>query len=331
MREAPHDDVRQGGRSLPLARRHRLDAVDEVHVEVGVGAQRLEVVVVIIRRDGRDSDFAGRGGARGDQPPRPAQGLDGLVLRGRCAHGGDLGGHGVLHDDGDVHSAEPAGRTTRTGDPADGHLIGEGGEQRTPYRGEFGDPDDVDRPEQCPRVFEAAPGRDREVRRPHHGGRQARHDRLLEAADRSQARVIAGARRQVDPGPPNLAQGLAGGVRHAGQILDAVQPAEVRDRQGLTHRNVQRVGVDRFQEASREARRHLFEGRDLDPVPASARRLEADLPHSEPTVSDEGDASKDRHQATPADCDDARRTGPIAGRVILKVSARNARHWPISI
>ena len=87
LRKAAHQDVRQGGRRLTLPTGRDLDAMHEVKVEIGVGSQSQEMIVVIGRRDRCDGDLGRIGRAGRDELPRPSEGLDGLVIGGRGADG----------------------------------------------------------------------------------------------------------------------------------------------------------------------------------------------------------------------------------------------------
>ena len=59
LREASQQDVRECRRRLPLPARRDLDAMHEVQIEVGVGAQGQKMIVIVGGCDGGDGDIAG--------------------------------------------------------------------------------------------------------------------------------------------------------------------------------------------------------------------------------------------------------------------------------
>ena len=200
----------------------------EVQVETGVGAQGEEVVIIIGGRGGGDGDVGRLRPAGRKELPRPAHGLDGLVISRGRADGGELRRLRLFPHDLDRVTVEPGRHRPRPRDPADRHTASDRVQQRSPDGREFGDADDVDGPEQHRRMVQAHEARGDEVGGPHHGWRQRVHDRRLQAGDGMNARMLGGARLKVDGGPPRLAQGVGSGAHHAGQSLDPVELPERR-------------------------------------------------------------------------------------------------------
>ena len=88
--EAAEQDVRERRRRLPLPAGRHLDAVHEMQVEIGVGAEGEQVVVVLGGRGRSDGDVGGLRPAGHEQLARPAHGLDRLVVGRGGAPGGDV-------------------------------------------------------------------------------------------------------------------------------------------------------------------------------------------------------------------------------------------------
>ena len=284
--EAAQQDIRESRRSLPLAARRDLDAVHEVQVEAGVGAEREKVVVVVGRRGRRDGDLGGLRPAGGEELPHPAHGLDRLVIgRGR-ADGGDIRRLRVCPHNLDRLDVEPVRHRAGACDPAHGHMAGERVQQRPPDGRELRNTDDFDRPEQRRRMLQPRAPRSDEVGGPHHRRRQRPHDLRLQAGDRVKARMLAGTRLKVHAGAPRLAQRVSGGAHHAGELLDPVELAQRRLRQHSRDGLPEHIVIDRLRQPAREPRRQLLEGHDLQPVPPPPRRLEPQFPHPEQAVGD---------------------------------------------
>ena len=146
-------------------------------------------------------------------------------------------------------------------------------EKGPPDRREFCNADDLDGPEQRRRVIQPRKTRDDKVGGSHHRWRQCRHDRILQAGDGAEARMLSGPGLKVEARSPRLAQRVGGGARHARQRLDPVQLAKTRLRQDGRNGYPEGVVVDGLCQSAREPRRELFEGHDLKPVPPVPGRL----------------------------------------------------------
>ena len=62
------------------------DAMNEMQIDIGIGAQREKMIVVVGRRRGGDGNVGGRY-ARREQRPDPTQCLDCLMVSGRGTDG----------------------------------------------------------------------------------------------------------------------------------------------------------------------------------------------------------------------------------------------------
>lgn len=122
-KKAANQDVREGGSSLTLPTGRDLDAMHKVKVEISVGSQSEEMIVVIGRRDRRDGDLGRIGRAGRDELPRPTKRLDGFVIGGRGADGDNLWRVRVFPRRADDISIEPGRRRPRTGGPAHLHSL----------------------------------------------------------------------------------------------------------------------------------------------------------------------------------------------------------------
>ena len=202
-----------------------------MQVQIGVGPQGEEVIVVIRRRGRGDGDLRSHSFAGGEQRSGPAQRLDRLVIGGGGAHGLDDRRLGIIAHDRDLHPVEPGWRRPGTGGPDDGNPTGQRRQQGAPARGKLGDADDLDRPQHGGRVIEPVTGDRNEIAGPHHAGRQSREHSGLEAGDGVEAGMFSGTASEIDAGVPRLFQRAGGGGDHPRQGLDALEFAEGGDRQ----------------------------------------------------------------------------------------------------
>ena len=69
--------------------------------------------------------------------------------------------------------------------------------------------------------------------------------------------MLAGARLQVDTGPPRLAQGVGSSAHHAWQMIPSSSPI------GRTSWPPSAIVIDRLRQTARKPRRKLLEGHDL--------------------------------------------------------------------
>ena len=98
--------------------------------------------------------------------------------------------------------------------------------------------------------------------------------------------MSGGPHPKVETGPPDLAQGIGGGIYHAGKALDAVELAEFRVRQNGPDRVPKSVVINRPDQAAGQSRRQLLECHDLEAVPALACGGETGLTQRKPIMDD---------------------------------------------
>ena len=98
--------------------------------------------------------------------------------------------------------------------------------------------------------------------------------------------MLGGPRLEVDAAAPGLAQGAGGGGHQAGQLLDAVQLAQRRLRDGRPQRLQQRVFLHRLRQSAGQPHRELLDAHDLPAVAVRARRAQALLSRGHATVGD---------------------------------------------
>jgi hypothetical protein len=125
-----------------------------MEVEIGVGTQRQEIVVIVGRSDRCDRDFFRTRLRRSDKLPCPAHGFDGLVIGSRGADRDDFWRPGRCSDHLDHARIEPRRNRSWTGDPANGGLLGDCVQQEPPAWRKLGNANDLDGPEQRTDVIE---------------------------------------------------------------------------------------------------------------------------------------------------------------------------------
>ena len=239
--------------------------MDEVKVDVGVGAQGQEMIVIVGGRSGRDGDLRSRD-ARGEQAARPAHRLNGLVISRRRAGGTDSRRMRRCARDRDAGAAQPCGNAPRTGRPSHGDMGGERLEQRPPTGREFGKADDLQRAEDRRGMTDTGGCGGDDVERPHHAGRKLVEDGRFQARDGGETRMIGRACGKIDARAPGFVERVGRRVDHAGKSLDALQLPHRRGRQGRLDGRAQALVVDRAGEAARQPDGGLLEGHDLKAV-----------------------------------------------------------------
>ena len=292
--------------------------------EIGIAAQGQKVVVVIGRRDGCDGDIGGLRLTGRHELPRPAHRLDGLVIGGGRADDRNLWPLQFLPHDPDDIAVEPLRNGPGPGDPAHRHLPGNPVQQGPPYGGELGDADDFDRTEERRDMIQTLKPRLREVDGAHRRRRQGVQDRLFESGHRSKAGMSGGPGLKVEARTPRLAQGVGGGVHHAGKVLDTVEFSEFRVRQHGPDRLPEGVVVDRPGQTAGQSRRQLLERHDLQAVPAVACGGETKLAHRQPVVGDDRPAlCRCLHRDKPFRC-----SGRLAAAPLIATPAFRTRSSP---
>ena len=211
-------------------------------------------MVVVVRGDRRgDADLLRPGGAGGEKIARPAHRLDRLMVSRRSADRGDLRPLRFRAFDLDDGLVQPGRDRPRAGDPGHRQFLRKRMQQRTPAGRKFGDADDPDRAEDRRRVRHAPHCFLDQVGGPHHRTRKPFADCLFKSGDRSDARMIARPRLEVDSGTPGLAQRARGGVDHPGKLLDRVEFAQLDFGQGFLDRFAEELVIDRSSETRRPA------------------------------------------------------------------------------
>ena len=99
--------------------------------------------------------------------------------------------------------------------------------------------------------------------------------------------MLGGAPLKIDASVPRLAQGVGGGVHHAGQRLDPVKLAQCCLWQDGGYGFPEGIVVNGLRQTACEPGRQLLEGHDLQPVPPPPCRLQPQLPHSEQAMGDD--------------------------------------------
>ena len=132
LREPAHQDVRERRCRLPLSGSRHLDSVHEMHVEIGIRAQRQEMVVVVGQRGAGDGDIGRLGLAGSQQLPRPAHGLYRFVIGGCSTDDEKTGGAACALLDVNCPAVKPLGYRPRARDPAHRQPRGHRVQQRPP-------------------------------------------------------------------------------------------------------------------------------------------------------------------------------------------------------
>ena len=149
-------DVGQGGAGLALPGRQSWNAVREMQWQTRVDRQDQHVVIPIFSGGGADSDLVRPGAARRDEFADPPQGLD--CLGARRGAGDDLRRRRCRPRIGAKLTGEPGGIGVAGIAPVEPHLMRQGGEQRTPNRGDADEAIKFDRTKDRWRVRHAPQG-----------------------------------------------------------------------------------------------------------------------------------------------------------------------------
>ena len=122
------------------------------------------------------------------------------------------------------------------------------------------------------------------IDRTQHRRRQGVENRPLKGGDRRDARMLGGARLEIDACTPRLMQGVDGRTHHTREGSQGIEFAERRLRQARLDRRSEGLVIDWLGQAAGEACGELFEGHDLQAVAPLPRRGEPKLAHGEAAV-----------------------------------------------
>src|SRR3546814_6036836 len=93
--------------------------------------------------------------------------------------------------------------------------------------------------------------------------------------------MVAGAGRKIEAGAPRLVERVGRRLNHAGELLDAVQLAELGLGQGLLDRSAKTLIVDGTRKSASQPRGQMLECHHLKTVPAIAGGAQPDLAHGQ--------------------------------------------------
>ncbi len=219
--EAVQQQVGQGRAGLAVAGRQGAPSVREVHVDVRLGRERQDEVVVVARRRGRDGDVARRDAA-GEMAASPAESLHHLVTRAGAARDRHLGPRGNGGLDRHLGGPDPVGHSTGPRRPTGRDGPGDRQDEGTPAGVDLRHGAELHLAQHPGGVAQPLDRPSDEVGRPAHPRREAIQRRRFDARQGRQALIASGlgARREVDAGRPCLRQGRAERRREAGKSRD---------------------------------------------------------------------------------------------------------------